>query len=94
MSNELNYRPGDWNLICDVCGFKIKASKSKKRWDGLVVCHADWEVRHPMDFLKSRSDKIVVPFSRPRPPDVFVQGTQLTPDRTINGTPINSTEIN
>lgn len=93
MSNELIYRPGDWNIICDVCGFKLKASKSRQRWDGLVVCQADWEARHPMDFIKTPTDKISVPFSRPRPPDVFVNDN-TTKDRTINGATINSTEIN
>jgi hypothetical protein len=71
MSHELIYRQGDWNIICDVCGKKIKASSSRKRWDGFIVCESDWEARHPMDFIKTPTDKISVPFSRPRPPDVF-----------------------
>jgi len=73
MSHELIYRPGDWNIICDVCGQKVKASVSRKRWDGLIVCKDDWEVRHPMDFIKTPVDKISVPFSRPRPPDEFLE---------------------
>ena len=73
MAHEHIYNPGNWLLICDVCGKKIKASESKHRWDGLIVCHEDWEVRHPMDFLKARSDKITVPFVRPRQPDVFIE---------------------
>ncbi len=66
------YKPGDWNLICDVCGTKIKASESKRRWDGLIVCKRDFEFRHPMDFIKARTDKISVPFSRSEPVDQFV----------------------
>ena len=65
------YKSGDWNLICDVCNKKIKASESKQRWDGLIVCPNDFETRHPQDFVKSKEDKISVPFSRPRPPDIF-----------------------
>lgn len=65
------YSPGSWNTICDSCSKKIKASESKQRWDGLIVCPSCYEQRHPQDFVKARQDKITVPFSRPRPPDVF-----------------------
>lgn len=69
--NDLYYVPGDFNLICDVCCKKIKASESRLRWDGLRVCKLDWEERQPQDFVKARADKITVPFTRPRPTDVF-----------------------
>lgn len=69
---DLYYVPGSFNLICDVCSKKIKASESKLRWDGLRVCFADYEERQPQDFVRARQDKISIPFSRPRPPDVFV----------------------
>ena len=67
-----NYKTGDWNIICDVCAKKFKASEAKERWDGLVVCPDDFETRQPQDFVQTRQDKMTVPFSRPRPPDVFV----------------------
>jgi hypothetical protein len=66
------FRSGDWNVICDVCGKKMKASSAKHRWDGLIVCNADFEHRHSQDFIRVRQDKITVPFLRPRPEDVFV----------------------
>lgn len=75
MSKTWNYTPGDWWAICDVCSKKVKASKMKKRWDGLMVCDKDFEPRHSQDFLRTRSDKISVPFTRPRPTDVFVSVT-------------------
>lgn len=62
---------GDWNLICDVCSIKYKASTSKKRWDGFIVCPNCFEQRHPQDFVKASIDKIIVPYSRP-PTDVFI----------------------
>lgn len=62
---------GDWNITCDVCSKKIKASTSKKRWDGFIVCPEDFEQRHPQDFVKSQSDKVTVPFTRPIPTLVF-----------------------
>ena len=70
--NNGRFISGDWNLYCDVCAKKIKASESKHRWDGFIVCQDDWEMRHPQDFVKARQDKISVPFSRPREAVVFV----------------------
>jgi len=69
------YISGQWNLICDSCGKKIKAGQAHKRWDGLIVCLDDYEQRHPQDFVRARQDKISVPFSRPRPEDVFIPVT-------------------
>lgn len=62
---------GDWNAICDVCGFKFKASTMKARWDGLMVCERHWEPRHPQDFVKVRGDDPAVPWTRPEGGDVF-----------------------
>ena len=66
------YVSGGWNVICDSCGKKIKASEAKQRWDGLIVCPNDFEMRQPQDFVKARADKITVPFTRPRPTDDFI----------------------
>ena len=66
------YKAGEWWVICDICGKKIKAGEAKHRWDGFVVCPSDFEQRHPQDFVRARQDKISVPFTRPRPVDVFV----------------------
>lgn len=53
-----------YNALCDVCGFKFKNWQLKKRWDGYMVCSADWEPRHPMDFYRSRNDVHQLPFTR------------------------------
>ena len=66
-----HYVSGQFNVICDVCGKKIKAGEAKHRWDGFVVCKDDFEQRHPQDFVRARQDKITVPFTRPRPLDAF-----------------------
>lgn len=66
------YKPGDWNAICDRCGFKFKASELKLDWQGFRVCEDDFEYRHPQDFLKPKTDKIYVPWSRP---DIAVEVT-------------------
>ena len=62
---------GEWNITCDVCSKKIKASEAYHRWDGLLVCHDDFEQRHEQDFVRARQDKITVPFTRPIPEYVF-----------------------
>ena len=56
---------GEWNITCDVCSKKIKASEAYNRWDGLLVCREDFEQRHEQDFVKARQDKITVPYTRP-----------------------------
>ena len=63
---------GDWNAICDVCGFKFKASQMRRRWDGLMTCQSDWETRNPLDFLRVPKDRISPPWSRPEGTDTFV----------------------
>jgi len=66
---------GDWNAICDVCGFKYKASELKDRWDGLKVCKEDWEPRHPQDFVRTPKDDQSVAWTRSEPADSFVDVT-------------------
>ena len=66
--------PGDYNVICDVCGFKLKRSQTRKRWDGLLVCDADWEPRHPQDYVKGTPRRSRILDSRPEGCDRFVDG--------------------
>lgn len=71
MSKGWTYKSGDWNAICDSCGRKFKASEMRERWDGLMVCKEDFELRHPQDFVRSKGDKITIEWARP-PVDVFI----------------------
>ncbi len=64
------YKIGDYNAICDVCGFEFKASKMRKNWKGLFVDAACFETRHPQDFLRTRPERGGVPISRPEPEDI------------------------
>jgi hypothetical protein len=61
------YLKGDFWRICEECGFKMRASQTKKRWDGLIVCDADFEERHPQDFVRGVIDRQTVPDPRPEP---------------------------
>jgi hypothetical protein len=61
-----NYlRLGSWNALCDVCGFKFKSEQLRKRWDGLMVCGEDFELRHMQDFVQTPIERIAPPWVRP-----------------------------
>jgi len=69
-------KKGDHNAICDVCGFKKKASQLKLRWDGLRVCKEDWEPRHPSDYYRAPMGvESQVPWTRPEPNDLAIEVT-------------------
>ncbi len=71
----MSYRPrwdsGDWLAICDSCGRKYKASSLRLRWDGLMVCQQDFEMRQPQDFVHGVADQIAPPWTRPETSDQF-----------------------
>lgn len=64
----------DYNAICDICGFKYKASKLRKNWLGQMVCEADFETRHISDFYATRNDTHTLPFIRTK------EGTTAYPE--------------
>ena len=70
---------GDSNGICDTCGFKYKQSQLKERWDGAMVCNADWEPRHPQDRIKIRAERNDVHNPRPEPDNRFLGANEITP---------------
>ena len=72
------FKSGSWNITCDRCSKKTKADEIKKEWTGFLVCPVCFEYRHPQDFVRARQDKISVPFSRPRPVDIFTGVTYVT----------------
>lgn len=70
------YVSGDWNAICDRCGFKYKASALREEWTGVRVCSHCWEPRHPQTLIRVREDDPSTPWARPEAADVFIS-TQL-----------------
>lgn len=64
--------PGDWNAICDRCGFKFKASMLRAEWQGLMTCPTCWETKHPSLMQLTPTENTNVPWVRPEAPDQFV----------------------
>jgi hypothetical protein len=73
LHEDTHFSAGDHNAICDVCGRKYKSSDLRKRWDGLLVCKRDWEVRHPQDYVRARKDKITPNKLRPKDDTNFIR---------------------
>ena len=66
-----HFKEGDWNVIDDMTGFKVKASETVKQWDGARTARP--LKRNPQDFLRGRKERIRTPFARPEATDVFGQ---------------------
>jgi hypothetical protein len=72
MARTSVYIKGAWNVICDMCGKKMKNFELRKRWDGLMVCSKDWEPRQPQDFVRGVADIQTPPWVRPEQTNVFI----------------------
>jgi len=73
------YKAGDYNVICDQCGFKFKASECKMQWNNLFVCSECYEERQPQDFVRGLKDNQQVPIPRPEGEPKFITRI-ITPD--------------
>lgn len=73
------FKSGQWNAVCDVCGFDFKNTQLQRRWDGLMVCKDDWEVRHPQELIRPVTDQQSPPWTRPNVSEVYVQVTNIAP---------------
>ena len=60
MSHSRNpgFDGGNHWVVCDVCGFHYRSSEMRERWDGAVVCKADYETRHQQGYVKAKQDVI------------------------------------
>lgn len=78
-TSEGVYIAGDYYLLCDICGFKIRRSEALKAWDGSMRCSKDFEERHPLDLIEPRADRQNIIDARYAEP-VFVTDTQVQPE--------------
>lgn len=72
------FRAGQHKLVCDVCGEVHISSQMRRRWDNLMVCSKDWEMRQPQDFVRGVPDNQAVRPSRPEPDNVFLAYGEVT----------------
>jgi hypothetical protein len=72
LSYTPRYDNGDWIADCDICGRKYKASALSERWDGLMCCDDDWEIRQPQDFVKGQADHQIAPWLRDESSNNFI----------------------
>lgn len=57
------WSPGDWNIICSICGTKLKFSQAVRNWQGMWRHPKCDEPRHPQDFVYSRnSPEMAIPY--------------------------------
>jgi hypothetical protein len=71
-----------------------KNSELQMRWDGLMVCNGDWEIRQPQDFVHGVADKQAPPFTRPEQSDTFIIIPILSNSSVLNSFAINNFGIN
>lgn len=70
---QAGYQPGNHWVVCDSCGFDIRAFDIMETWDGRLVCPSDWEPRHPQDFVRSKQEHIAAEYPvRPDPEPIFI----------------------
>lgn len=76
MAIRTEYKPGDWLIYCDRCGFPYYHSETKKEWNNLVVCKSCWEPKHPQyNEPHGLGEKQSVPVHRPQQPIVYGRGS-------------------
>lgn len=66
---------GDYNVICDRSGFKVKRSECVIEWTGSLVYEPFAEKRHPMDHFKPPTEQKQFFTTRPEKDDVEVDST-------------------
>jgi hypothetical protein len=75
-ATELNsrdgYRKGDHWIVDDRSGERIRRSEARREYTGAVVHHADWESRHPQEYVRGKRDREAVKNPRPEPVDTFI----------------------
>jgi len=73
----------DYNVICDISGFKCKRSECRMRWDGRLVRKDFWEPRHPQDFIRSVKDDQSIKDARPPQEDPPLADPPILPSQII-----------
>lgn len=73
------YIPGNPWVECEVCGLEYRQSQMRIRWDGYIVCPADFEFRNPQDFVRAvPDDNSIKGIQNPPGEDSFISYTCST----------------
>jgi hypothetical protein len=72
------FKPGDFNIIDERTGRKIKRSEARKEWTNRIVSKESFEYRHPQDFLRSFPDHQAVEDARTEATDGYLATNQVT----------------
>ena len=71
MAYQTWYARGDWNVLDDLSGFRLKHSRARKIPGGqtgnLLVDRKRWEAQHPQDFVRGVIDDQTIPPTEMRP---------------------------
>lgn len=72
------YKPGDYYVIDDIRGYKVRASHARLQWNNLLTAGSSFSPRQPQDLVVGVVDDQSVPLPRPRQPNRFtIVGTQV-----------------
>lgn len=72
MADDQHFVGGDFYRIDDRTGFKVRANRTRKEWNGRIVRSDSFEPRQPQDMVRGQRDDQSVPKPRPRQPDLFI----------------------
>lgn len=75
-----NYIRGDYFVICDICGSKVRSSTTRMQWNNMRVCASEWNAK-PLELRPQQSlphEGRPVKNSRPPPTtDTYIDETAL-----------------
>jgi hypothetical protein len=94
VSNDKFFRGGDYYQIDDITGIKVRASRTRRQWDGRVTRPESFSPRQPQDLVMGVRDDQSVPVPRPRQKNRFVVvGTEVNAPAAFgsNAISVNST---
>ena len=89
MGDDRFFRAGDYYQIDDITGIKVRASRTRLQWDGLVTRPESWSPRQPQDLVMGVPDIQSVPMPRPRQTNKFtIVGTSVAAPAAAGATSI------
>lgn len=71
MPRDKYYKPGDYYIIDDIRGHKVRASDARLQWDNAFTLPGSFSPRQPQDLVVGVRDDQSVPLPRPRQKDNF-----------------------